>query len=228
MHVRIRYQQAEPPYQATQARPRATFQRERKHPTTTFGSLRGVIRDQSVISGGRAGMTTTPSIVGGCAESSVGGMTPQESGAMAWRHRFRRRRARLEPSRADTPPVALGHSTLHRAPVGQGLSGPDWLATALGFWWSGRALATGYWHGVGGFVFNSSSSVALGHQPMHQPNESEALLWHQKRKLSSTKRQKEKKPKRETRENSTGGLLLNNEDIEEHQGCRVFFLHHKA
>ena len=32
--------------------------------------------------------------------------------------------------------------TLHRAPVGQGPSGPDWLATALGFW-SGRALATG-------------------------------------------------------------------------------------
>ena len=32
--------------------------------------------------------------------------------------------------------------TLYRAPVGQGLSGPDWLATALGFW-SERALATG-------------------------------------------------------------------------------------
>ena len=30
----------------------------------------------------------------------------------------------------------------HRAPVGQGPSGPDWLAIALGFW-SGRALATG-------------------------------------------------------------------------------------
>ena len=29
-----------------------------------------------------------------------------------------------------------------RWPVGQGPSGPDWLATALGFW-SGRALATG-------------------------------------------------------------------------------------
>ena len=31
---------------------------------------------------------------------------------------------------------------LHRAPVGQGPPGPDWLATALEFW-SGRALATG-------------------------------------------------------------------------------------
>ena len=39
-------------------------------------------------------------------------------------------------------------STLHRAPVGQGPSGPEWLATALGFW-SGRALATGTaWAGL--------------------------------------------------------------------------------
>ena len=38
--------------------------------------------------------------------------------------------------------------TLHRAPVGQGPSGPDWLAIALGFW-SGRALATGTaWAGL--------------------------------------------------------------------------------
>ena len=38
--------------------------------------------------------------------------------------------------------------TLHRAPVGQGPSGPGWLATALGFW-SGRALATGTaWAGL--------------------------------------------------------------------------------
>ena len=43
-------------------------------------------------------------------------------------------------------------STLHRAPVGQGPSGPDWLVTALVGFWSGRALAT-YWNGVGGFVF---------------------------------------------------------------------------
>ena len=33
-------------------------------------------------------------------------------------------------------------STLHRAPVGQGPPGPDWLAIVFGFW-SGRALATG-------------------------------------------------------------------------------------
>ena len=38
--------------------------------------------------------------------------------------------------------------TLHRASVGQGLSGPDWLATALGFR-SGRVLATGTaWAGL--------------------------------------------------------------------------------
>ena len=39
--------------------------------------------------------------------------------------------------------------TLHRAPVvGQGPSGPDWLAIAFGFW-SGRALATGTaWAGL--------------------------------------------------------------------------------
>ena len=39
-------------------------------------------------------------------------------------------------------------STLHRAPVGQGPSGPDWLAIAFGFW-AGRALATGTaWAGL--------------------------------------------------------------------------------
>ena len=39
-------------------------------------------------------------------------------------------------------------STLHRAPVGQGPSGPDWLAISFGFW-SGRALATGTaWAGL--------------------------------------------------------------------------------
>ena len=38
--------------------------------------------------------------------------------------------------------------TLHRAPVGQGVPGPDWLAISLGFW-SGRALATGTaWAGL--------------------------------------------------------------------------------
>ena len=39
-------------------------------------------------------------------------------------------------------------STLHRAPVGQGPSGPGWLAISFGFW-SGRALATGTaWAGL--------------------------------------------------------------------------------
>ena len=38
--------------------------------------------------------------------------------------------------------------TLHRAPVGQGPPGPDWLVIAFGFW-SGRALATGTaWAGL--------------------------------------------------------------------------------
>ena len=36
-----------------------------------------------------------------------------------------------------------------RAPVGQGPSGPGWLATALGGFWSGRPLATGTaWAGL--------------------------------------------------------------------------------
>ena len=35
----------------------------------------------------------TSSAVVGCAEPSVDGMAPRESGAIAWRHRFRRRRA---------------------------------------------------------------------------------------------------------------------------------------
>ena len=39
-------------------------------------------------------------------------------------------------------------STLHRVPVGQGPSGPDWLAISFGFW-SERALATGTaWAGL--------------------------------------------------------------------------------
>ena len=48
----------------------------------------------------------------------------------------------------STPPPPVGNprpgltpSTLYRAPVGQGPSGPGWLAPALGFW-SGRVLAT--------------------------------------------------------------------------------------
>ena len=40
----------------------------------------------------------TSSVVDGCAEPSVDGMAPRESGVMAWRHRIRRRRARLAPS----------------------------------------------------------------------------------------------------------------------------------
>ena len=53
---------------------------------------------------------------------------------------------------ASTPQLMcrlpFSSSTLNRAPVGQGPSGPDWLAIAFGFW-SGRALATGTaWAGL--------------------------------------------------------------------------------
>ena len=51
------------------------------------------------------GMTTPPSAVDGCAEPSVDSMAPQESGVIAWRHRFRRRRARLAPS--SSRPILL-------------------------------------------------------------------------------------------------------------------------
>ena len=61
-----------------------------------------------------------------------------------------------QPTIITNPPSRI----LHRAPVGQGPSGPDWLAIAFGFWlqvlvWTGAC----YWHGVGGFMFNS---VGLG------------------------------------------------------------------
>ena len=47
------------------------------------------------------------------------------------------------------PRPGLTQSTLHRSPVGQGPSPPGWLAIALGFWYSGRALATGTaWAGL--------------------------------------------------------------------------------
>ena len=40
----------------------------------------------------------TSSVVDGCAEPSVDGMASRKSDVIAWRHRFRRRRARLAPS----------------------------------------------------------------------------------------------------------------------------------
>ena len=49
---------------------------------------------------------------------------------------------------AGNPHPGLTPSTLHRAPVGQEPSGPDWLAISFGFW-SGRVLATGTaWAGL--------------------------------------------------------------------------------
>ena len=66
---------------------------------------------------------------------------------LGWKRRNRtqtRRGRPPPPPPAGNPNPALTQNTLHlhRAPVGQGPSGPDWLATALGFW-SGRVLATG-------------------------------------------------------------------------------------
>ena len=56
--------------------------------------------------------------------------------------------SRLWFSAADNAMGPLLLRTLHRAPVGQGPSGPDWLAISFGFW-SGRALATGTaWAGL--------------------------------------------------------------------------------
>ena len=82
------------------------------------------------------------------------------AGAAAWlvlgpedaAPQIRRRFAGVPPAlRTRSAPVC----TLHRAPVGQGSPGPDWLA--IFFWvlvWTGAC----YWHGVGGFMFNPSSS----------------------------------------------------------------------
>ena len=70
------------------------------------------------------------------------------------------------PPPAGNPHPLLTPSTLHRAPVGQGPPGPDWLAISFGFWvlvWTGTALATGtawaglcfihhHHHGLGGGV----------------------------------------------------------------------------
>ena len=90
--------------------PEGDLPQREKHPPTTLERifvwrndvpphLREVIRDhESLFRRGRAGMTTPPSVVDGCAEPSVDGMAPRESGVIAWRHRFRRRRARLAPS----------------------------------------------------------------------------------------------------------------------------------
>ena len=68
----------------------------------------------------------------------------------------RQRRCRMQVSKTSVDMMAQPTnqfmvrvvSTLHRAPVGQGPSGPDWLAIFFGFW-SGRALATGTaWAGL--------------------------------------------------------------------------------
>ena len=78
--------------------PEGDLRQREKHPPTTLETLREVIRDHRVLfRRGHAGMTTPPSVVDGCAKPSVDGMAPQESGVITWRHRFRRRRARLAP-----------------------------------------------------------------------------------------------------------------------------------
>ena len=62
------------------------------------------------------------------------------------------------PPPAGNPHPGLTPSTLHRAPVGQGPPGPDWLAISFGFW-SGRALATG----------TAWAGLCLIHHHHHQP-----------------------------------------------------------
>ena len=58
------------------------------------------------------------------------------------------RRARRFEGRGAGGGAGLTPSTLQRAPVGQGPSGPGWLAIALRFW-SGRVLAAGTaWAGL--------------------------------------------------------------------------------
>ena len=57
---------------------------------------------------------------------------------------------------------SMSECTLHRAPVGQGPSGPDWLAISFGFW-SGRALATGTaWAGL--CLIHHQRSMSESHQ----------------------------------------------------------------
>ena len=72
-------------------------QREKTPTHRPWGFERGEHGSRSLFRRGRAGMTAPPNVADGCAEPSVGGMAPQESGAMALRHRPRRRRARLSP-----------------------------------------------------------------------------------------------------------------------------------
>ena len=78
-------------------------------------------------------------------------------GVGVWLIRHHQQYCILGSAHVSARPGALG--TLHRAPVGQGPPGPGWLAISFGFWlqvlvWTGAC----YWHGVGGFMFNSSSS----------------------------------------------------------------------
>ena len=103
---------AEPPSKATQdtGAPEGDLPQREKHPPTTLYKFeRGDQGSQSLFRRGRAGMTAPPrSVVGGCAEPSVDGMTPQESDGIAWRHRFRRHWARLAPF-TSRHSCGLGH-----------------------------------------------------------------------------------------------------------------------
>ena len=83
------------------------------------------------------------------------------------------RRAR-KPRRA---PFGLkpGKCTPHRAPVGQGPSGPDWLAISFGFW-SGRALATGTaWAGL--CLIHHHHRAPVGQQGLLPPPAAGQGLW---------------------------------------------------
>ena len=95
--------------------PEGDLPQREKHPPTTLERSRDlrvqgifysgrflwreVIRDHRESFQARARRDDdTSSVVDGCAEPSVDGMASRESGVMAWRHRIRRRRARLAPS----------------------------------------------------------------------------------------------------------------------------------
>ena len=90
--------------------PEGDLPQREKHPPTTLERifvwrndvpphLREVIRDHRESFQARARRDDdTSSVVDGCAEPSVDGMASRESDVIAWRHRFRRRRARLAPS----------------------------------------------------------------------------------------------------------------------------------
>ena len=109
-------------------------------------------KDVSLVAG-CCGMTTQKKVL---PEGAAG--RPGRAAEARWWRRGVAMKPRLQShdlAKASEPPARLAPRplqpitrTLHRAPVGQGPPGPDWLAISFGFW-SGRALATGTaWAGL--------------------------------------------------------------------------------